>query len=110
MVLADKFRLAQVIDNVISNSYKYAGTPIDVTARFIENYLEITFRDYGQGVTDEERPLLFNKFYRAGNAEGKSGSGLGLYIAKHLLERMSGEIDCISTDGGFAAAIKLHLT
>ncbi|MBH1941745.1 HAMP domain-containing histidine kinase [Mobilitalea sibirica] len=109
IILADELRLEQVIDNIISNSYKYAGTSIDVTARITAGYLEVIFRDYGLGVSEEERPLLFNKFYRAKNAENKSGTGLGLYISKYLMNKMSGEIDCENTESGFLVKIKLLL-
>jgi signal transduction histidine kinase len=109
IVLADELRLAQVIDNVINNSYKYAGTSIDVSAFIKENYLEIDFQDYGLGVLDEEVPLLFNKFYRAKNSIGKSGSGLGLYISKYLMNNMSGDINCESNEDGFVLRIKLRI-
>jgi signal transduction histidine kinase len=107
IVLVDELRLAQVIDNVISNSYKYAGTSIDISAHLKENYLEISFQDYGLGVSAEEVPLLFNKFYRAKNSTGKSGTGLGLYISKYLMNKMLGDIECEDNEDGFVVKIKL---
>ena len=107
IVLADKLRLLQVIDNIISNSYKYAGTPISFAASIKDQYLEIKFKDYGSGVDEEEIPLLFNKFYRARNAKGKSGTGLGLYISKFLMKKMCGDIDCRNEENGFAVVIKI---
>jgi signal transduction histidine kinase len=107
IVLADKMRLLQVIDNIISNSYKYAGTSIGVSANIKGKCLEMEFKDYGSGVSQDEIPLLFNKFYRAKNSAGKSGSGLGLYISKYLMKKMSGDIDCRNTGEGFAVVIKL---
>lgn len=109
MILADMQRLLQVIDNIISNSYKYAGTSIHVTSRFHESYLEIKFKDFGQGVSPEEVPLLFHKFYRAKNAADKSGTGLGLYISKYLMNKMSGDMECKNEDDGFAVTIKLRI-
>ncbi len=109
LILADTLRLAQVVDNVISNSYKYAGTPIHVTSRIRGDYLELEFVDFGPGVAAEELPLLCNKFYRAGNAEGKSGTGLGLFISKYLMDKMSGEILCENTEEGFVVRISLLL-
>jgi len=87
IVLVDILRLAQVIDNVISNSYKYASTTIDVSCYIKENYLYIDFKDYGLGVPKDEVSLIFNKYYRAKNAVGKSGTGLGLYISKYLMKK-----------------------
>ncbi|MHB8127029.1 MAG: HAMP domain-containing sensor histidine kinase [Desulfitobacteriaceae bacterium] len=107
IVLADVLRLAQVVDNVISNSYKYAGTSIDISAKIKENYLEIAFKDYGLGVSGEESLLIFNKFYRAKNSEGKSGTGLGLYIAKYLMNKMSGDIVCEKSEDGFVLKLIL---
>ena len=107
IVLADVLRLAQVIDNVISNSYKYAGTSIDVSIHIKEKFLEIVFKDYGLGVSEEERPLLFNKFYRASNSTDKSGTGLGLYISKYLMNKMAGDIDCENSDDGFVLRLRL---
>lgn len=107
IVLADELRLAQVIDNILSNSYKYAGTSIDISAHLKEDYLEISFQDYGLGVSAEEVPLLFNKFYRAKNSTGKSGTGLGLYLSKYLMNKMLGDIECEDNEDGFVVKIKL---
>lgn len=109
IVLIDLLRLLQVVDNVISNSYKYAGTSIGVSASIKGQYLEIEFKDYGQGVSPEEIPLLFNKFYRAKNSVGKSGTGLGLYISQYLMNKMSGDINCRNMDGGFVVILRLHI-
>lgn len=109
LIVSDMLRLQQVIDNIVSNSYKYADTQIDVTSEFTGPYLEVSFRDYGSGVSPDELPLLFNKFYRAKNTEGKSGAGLGLYISQYLMNEMSGEIECRNADPGFEIRIKLRL-
>lgn len=107
IIWADPQRLTQVVDNIISNSYKYAGTSISITSAIQGPYLEIEFKDYGRGVSSEEIPLLFHKFYRAKNAEGKSGTGLGLYISKYLMNKMSGDIRCENRGDGFAVILKL---
>lgn len=109
LILSDELRLAQVIDNVISNSYKYAGTSIEVSTQIRGKYLEVVFKDFGQGVAEDEKPLIFNKFYRAKNAANKSGTGLGLYISKYIMNKMSGEIDCINYEDGFAIILKLKI-
>ncbi|WP_379139695.1 ATP-binding protein [Paenibacillus sp. sgz500992] len=109
IVLIDMLRLLQVIDNIISNSYKYAGTSIGVLVNIKGQYLEIEFKDYGRGVSPEEIPLLFNKFYRARNSVGKSGTGLGLYISQYLMDKMSGDIICRNIDGGFVVILRLHI-
>lgn len=109
IILIDKLRLLQVIDNIISNSYKYAGTSISFTAKLNGAYLELAFKDYGPGVSEDEIPLLFNKYYRAENSAGKSGTGLGLYISKYLMNKMSGDISCMNAEDGFTIILKLML-
>ena len=108
-IAADPQRLQQVIDNIVSNSYKYAGTSISISFMIRKQYLEMEFRDYGRGVTPDEIPLLFHKYYRAANANGKNGAGLGLYISKYLMNKMAGDIACRNTEDGFAVTIKLPI-
>jgi signal transduction histidine kinase len=107
IVLADVLRLEQVIDNIISNSYKYAGTSIHVCSVINGKYLEISFKDFGLGVSDEELPFIFNKYFRAKNSSGKGGAGLGLFISKYFMDKMSGDIFCENADGGFIVTLKL---
>ena len=56
--------MQQVIDNIISNSYKYAGTKITIKSQINQGYLELHIIDFGSGISEEELPLLFNKYYR----------------------------------------------
>lgn len=67
MVYADRLRLQQVFDNIFANSYKYAGTKIDVDICMEEKYLMVSIEDYGGGVDEEELPLLKEKFRRGSN-------------------------------------------
>ena len=103
----DKLRLQQVLDNIINNSYKYAGTEVRVS--FIESTegIIIRIRDSGQGTTEEELALIKEKFYRGSNTEGKSGSGLGLYLADNFMKQMDGELECYNEDG-FVVELFLH--
>ncbi|MDP4094218.1 MAG: HAMP domain-containing sensor histidine kinase [Bacillota bacterium] len=109
IILCDKLRLQQVFDNIISNSYKYAGTEIEISSDIEERFLVITLRDFGKGVEDDELPLVFTKFYRGRNSDKKSGSGLGLYISKYFIEQMGGEITCENLPDGFAVTVKLRI-
>lgn len=109
IILADVARLQQVLDNIISNSYKYAGTPIEIVTYFEDYYLVLEIKDFGSGVPDDELPLLFNKYYRGKNASGKNGYGLGLYICKTFIEKMSGELQCENRSDGFTVRFMLRL-
>ncbi len=109
LIYADMNRLTQVIDNLVSNSYKYAETAITLNCGIENEHLIIEFADFGNGVEEDELPLLFNKFYRAGNAEGKSGAGLGLYISRYLMNKMEGDIRCENTKDGFKMILMIKL-
>lgn len=99
LVYMDKLRLQQVIDNCLNNSWKYAGTPIEVEYKEVENGIQIQIKDQGAGVDEEELPLILEKFYRGKKAKGKEGSGLGLYLAKLFMEKMQGDLEYYNEDG-----------
>jgi len=109
IVLADPVRLLQVFDNIIGNTYKYAGTDIEIESGFDDDYLIIKIRDFGSGVPDDDLPMIFNKFYRGTNAEGKSGYGLGLFISKNLINQMQGDLNCKNLVDGFSVTVSLKL-
>ena len=103
----DKNRMGQVIGNVISNSYKYADTRIDISYRLSEGYLEMEIKDYGPGVPSEELDLITNKFYRGKDWQetDKEGNGLGLYIAKTLMQKMNGDLVAESDGDGLSITL-----
>ena len=109
LVWADPVRLTQVMDNIIANSYKYAGTAIHVSGDLYEGGIAITLQDEGPGVAEEELPLLCSKYFRGSSAKAKEGYGLGLFIANHLVERMGGWLECFNANPGFAVRIWLKL-
>lgn len=99
IVNMDKLRLSQVIGNILFNSYKYADTPIDISFRLDESFLEVSISDSGPGVPEDEIGLITNKFYRGKEHGDKEGSGLGLYIARILMDKMGGELSVRSENG-----------
>ena len=99
IVHMDKLRLSQVIGNILFNSYKYAGTPIDISFRLDDPFLEVSIRDSGPGVPEDEIALITHKFYRGKEQGDKEGSGLGLYIARILMDKMGGELSVRSENG-----------
>jgi signal transduction histidine kinase len=109
LILTDATRLQQVLDNILSNSYKYAGSPIIIQSRINDGHLEVHIMDDGKGILEDELPLIFNKFYRGSNAQGKGGSGLGLYISKYLMQSMQGMIECHRREDGFTVVLKIKL-
>ena len=95
-VLADKLRLAQVMSNLLSNACKYSleGAQVTVRAREEAAGVRIDVSDNGTGISPEDQARLFTKFFRADSSSTRevSGSGLGLYITKHLIEAHGGRI------------------
>ena len=111
IISIDKKRMAQVIGNIISNSYKYADTAINVDFKLSDGFLEMRLQDHGQGVPSDEIELITNKFYRgkAWAESSKDGNGLGLYIAKTLMKKMNGDLTAES-DGGLAITLIIPLS
>ncbi|MBQ4311624.1 MAG: HAMP domain-containing histidine kinase, partial [Oscillospiraceae bacterium] len=109
LIHIDKIRLSQVIGNIIANSYKYAGTAIDLRSHIEDEFLEVSISDCGPGVPDDEIELITNKFYRGKDHGGKEGSGLGLYIASMLMDKMGGELS-VSNDNGLCVTLLIPLS
>ncbi len=114
VVRADRLRLNQVIGNIFANSYKYANTEMTVESSIEKSvdgksFLVIGIGDQGGGVPEEEIETIFGKFRRGKNAEGKDGAGLGLYISRYLMEKMSGEITAANKNGGLCVILRLLL-
>ena len=108
LILADKLRLEQVIDNIAGNSFKYAGTPLEVDFRSDKENIYVILSDRGPGVPEDELAMLTTKFYRGSDASGsgKDGSGLGLYLASLFMEKMGGGLELKNREGGgFTAEI-----
>lgn len=107
LIIMDALRMNQVIDNLVNNSFKYAKTAIYIS--FFEETagIRIRIRDEGKGVPQEELSKLTEKFYRGSNANGESGSGLGLYLAKVFMEKMQGQMD-LYNDNGFVVELFLR--
>lgn len=106
-VFADKNRLIQIIGNIINNSRKYAKTKIDVNLSYVGDNIEITLRDYGKGINNEDIPFVFDKFYRGKNCGKEQGSGLGLYIVKYIVTQMKGYVMLHNYDNGLEVKITL---
>ena len=101
LVMADQVRFMQVADNIISNSYKYADTQIEVRSWFEDECLCISIKDFGKGVKKDEEIFLTQKYFRGQNAKEKEGSGMGMYIAEYLVKGMGGRLLCRSEENAW---------
>lgn len=104
-VNADKNRFTQACENIINNARKYAKTDIELFFTKEEEKVMLHFRDRGKGIPDENMPFIFDKFYRGNNCGSEQGSGLGLYIVKYIVEKMSGTVVLQNHDNGLEVKI-----
>ena len=89
----DRSRIEQVISNILNNAARYGnGTPIDVKLQQRKNKLILTISDQGRGIRPEDQKRIFHRFQRAVPASEISGLGLGLYIAKEVVDSHEGKI------------------
>lgn len=109
-VNCDKNRFTQIFGNIITNARKYAKTDIDVSLALEGKEVAIRFRDYGNGIPDEDIPFIFGKFYRGKNCGSEQGSGLGLYIVKYVAEQSGGRVTLKNREKGLEIAIFLPVS
>ena len=93
-IFGDRIRLEQVIINLLSNAMKYGGgKPIEIAlVKQSDKLAQLSIRDQGIGVPKEKQPFIFDRFERAAGNLKVPGLGLGLYIAKQIVESHNGKI------------------
>jgi len=102
LVLGDRDRLRQLLLNLVDNALKYtpAGGQVTLTLRRGEGWVQVAVTDTGVGITPEDVPHLFERFYRADRSRARqSGAGLGLSIAQWVAQAHGGRIEVESQVG-----------
>ena len=103
MINVDYNRFMQIMSNLLSNAAKYspANSTVEVRVTKEDKYVRVTVKDKGNGIEEQFRPLIFQKFIQHDSSDTRhtGGTGLGLAISKELVERMGGEIGFSTTMG-----------
>jgi two-component system sensor histidine kinase MprB len=100
VVRGDAERLGRAVSNLLDNAAKHSPEGGEVTVLARGDVVEV--RDQGPGVPDEDKPLIFDRFYRGATSRGRPGSGLGLAIVRQVAEAHGGEVSVEDAPGGGA--------
>lgn len=102
-IQADPKKLAEIVENLISNGIKYnkEGGSLTITTTTKDNHLVAEFSDTGLGIDAKEQAKVFTKFFRSEEAviRQRPGTGLGLFVVRMLTEKMGGKISFKSVEG-----------
>jgi two-component system phosphate regulon sensor histidine kinase PhoR len=100
-VMADEARVEQVLVNLIHNAIKFTPSSgrISISAKAKDNDILVSVADTGIGISPDDLPRIFERFYKADKSRSGGGTGLGLAIAKHIVEAHGGRIWAESTEG-----------
>lgn len=110
VVQGDLDRLRQVVANLVDNALKYAPGPVRVSVAERGATARFTVSDEGPGIPFDERERIFEKFFRLDPSQsGGGGTGLGLYIARELMQRMGGRIGYLPRERGATFYLDLPL-
>ena len=107
--LGDDALIRQVLRNLLSNAAKYspAGSTVSVAAMAVGDELEVRVADEGPGIAAEQRDRVFELFYRGSTAARIAGSGVGLYVARTLMEAMGGSVGIAPSERGAEFVLRL---
>jgi two-component system OmpR family sensor kinase len=97
----DRTRIRQVISILLDNAIKYTprGGEVRVRVREVDGQVEVAVSDTGTGISEEDLPRVFERFYRADKARARGGAGLGLAIARQVAQAHGGTIEVRSKEG-----------
>jgi two-component system sensor histidine kinase MprB len=99
-------RVGRAVSNLLHNAQKWSPASETVDVAVHDGVVEV--RDRGPGIDAEDRPLVFNRFYRSKRARGMPGAGLGLAIVKQIAEAHGGSVTVEDAPGG-GAILRLRL-
>jgi len=105
----DKYKLSQILYNLLTNAYKYSSNNSSVEIELIQSKdsLQIKISDNGYGIKEEELPRIFDAYYRGSDVLEIQGDGIGLYVVKENLKQIKGSIEVFSKYGSGTSFIIL---
>lgn len=98
VIQSDSDLLMQIWSNLIDNAIKYSpeNSTIWISGKIDEEFLIVTIKDEGKGISIDKQQKIFDKFYQCEESHKKQGNGLGLSIVKRIVELLGGTINCRS--------------
>jgi K+-sensing histidine kinase KdpD len=111
LLRVDAALVERALGHLVENAAKYSppGSPIEIAAGQDGAMVTFAVRDEGSGFAAEERDRIWERFYRSPRHGDIAGSGLGLWIARSLVEACGGRVEAFSAGGGRGATLSLHL-
>jgi K+-sensing histidine kinase KdpD len=111
LVQADPSLVENALGQMIENAVKYspATSPIEIAAAHVDGAVQLAVSDHGAGLTSEERVRVWERFYRGERQRDVAGSGLGLWIARALIEANGGRVEASSAGPGRGATFAIRL-
>lgn len=106
----DKKWTAEALGNIIDNAVKYSPSEstVEVTVETFEFYVCISVKDEGIGISEEEKAQIFSRFYRSTEVQQEDGIGIGLYLAREILQKEKGYMKVLSKKGK-GSTFKIYL-
>ena len=105
----DRIRIEQVISNLVGNAIKYAaGAPVDIGVDHVDGQAQLRVTDQGPGIPSDDQARIFGRFERAASIKHFGGLGLGLYIARQIVEAHGGTIE-VHSERGKGASFTVRL-
>lgn len=106
----DKKWTAEALGNILDNAVKYSPSEstVEVTVETFEFYVCISVKDEGIGISEEEKAQIFSRFYRSTEVQQEDGIGIGLYLAREILQKEKGYMKVLSKKGK-GSTFKIYL-
>lgn len=106
----DKKWTAEALGNILDNAVKYSPleSTVEVNVERFEFYVCISVRDEGIGISEEERAQIFSRFYRSAEVQQEDGIGIGLYLAREIVQKEKGYMKVLSKKGK-GSTFKMYL-